>query len=90
MDAYYDIEALRMDFTLGTRVPAMWSTLLILTTPTVQFIPLWDLPLWVIDPPLHMPLGFPLSSVGWVGIWTGLFSEGGDQATDFSWIDTVQ
>ena len=80
---------LRLYFTLGTLEPATWANCLILTYPTFQVIPLWSVPLPVIDPPIELPISFPLpSGLGTVVIWTGLFTSGGTQAVEMAWVDT--
>ncbi len=87
--AYYWSFKLNLDFTLGPTVPVTWANSLILTSPTVQVIPLWTVQLPSIDPPTHLPtISFPFPSVGWVGIYTGLFAEGGVQAVFLEWVFT--
>ncbi len=88
LDASYGAGSLSMDFVLGVPEPAMWATLLILTYPSVSVVPLWTVPLDVIDPPAPLPIGIPLPSIGWVGIYSGLFTEGGVQAFDFALVNT--
>jgi len=89
LDAYYWSNKLHLDFTLGTSVPTTWTTLMILISPTFQVIPLWTIPMPVIDPPIVLPtISFPFPSVGLVGIWTGLFTEEGVQATYLKWAYT--
>lgn len=78
-----------MDFTVGAPQPATWAVYLVFTAPTVQVLPLWTVPLPVIDPPMDLPIAFPFPSAGTIGIYTGLFTAGGAQASDFVWIDTL-
>ena len=91
LKASYWEGTLSLEFTLGTLESVMWTTYLILTYPTFQVIHLWTVPLPVIDPPVEFPVSFPLPDVlGKVGIWTGLFAEGGAKAVDLAWDDTYQ
>ncbi len=87
--AAYAEGLLAMDFLVGTPADAYWGVYLILTAPSVQVIPLWMVPLPVIDPPIDFPFSFPFPSIGWVGIWTGLFTVNGLQAFDLEWVDTA-
>jgi len=88
MDASYDAGTLDLAFTVGTPEPATWATYLILTYPEVQVIPIWSVPLPVIYTPIEVPVSFPLPSMGWVGIYTGLFTEEGTLAEEIAWVDT--
>ena len=86
--ASFKLGWLGLDFTLGASEPSTWANYLILTYPSVQFIPLWTVPLPVIDPPLDMPVAFPFPGLGWVGIYSGLFTAAGPQAVEMVWVDT--
>jgi len=88
LDASYEASILNLDFSIGTPVPAMWTNYLILTFPGVQVMPLGTVPLPVIDPPIDVPVTFPIPGIGWIGIWTGLFTEAGLQAVELAWVDT--
>ncbi len=89
LDASYDTDTLNLNFTLGTPEESFWANYLVLTSPSIQVIPLWSVPLPVIEPPMDFPISFPFPpSVGSVGIWTGLFTEGGPQAVELVWVDT--
>ena len=88
LDASHEAGTLSLVFAIGTPGPAGWGAWLVLPYPTVQIIPLWWAALPVLDPPYEMPVSFPLSGLGWVGIWTGLFTEGGAQAVNLAWVDT--
>ena len=81
-------DVLSLEFTIGTTEPATWLVYLVLTTPSVQVIPLWTVPLPVIAPPVSLPvaLPFPALGVGYAGIWTGLFTAAGAEATTLQWI----
>jgi len=79
---------LYLNYTIGTPEPATWLNYLILTYPTIQVITLWSVPFTVLDPPIYIPVGFPFPSVGWIGIYTSLFTEGAPQAFDLEWVDT--
>jgi len=81
VDASYWAGELSLDVTIGTPVPASWVNYLILTYPETQVIPLWTMPLPVIAPPISFPCSFPFpGGLSWIGIWTGLFTEGDAQA----------
>ncbi len=88
MDVSYAAGTLDLNFTVGTPEPATWATYLILTTPEVQAIPLWSIALPVIAAPIDVPVSFPLPSLGWIGVYTGLFTEEGTQADALQWVDT--
>jgi len=79
---------LSMDFTLRAHEPVIWSNSLFLTWPTIQRIPLWTVPLPVIDPPIDIPIAFPFPSWGLIWITTGLYTETGAQAFDYEMVDT--
>jgi len=89
LDASYEGSILSLDYTIGTPELARWVNYLILICPTPQVIPLWTVPLSVIDPPIDLPVAFPFPQIGWVGIWTGLITEAGAQAIDLAWVDTT-
>ncbi len=88
LDAFYDAGLMSLIFTIGTPEEAVWANYLILTYPDVTVIPLWTVPLPVIDPPIDIPISFSLPSLGTVGIWTGLFVAGVPEETDMEWVDT--
>lgn len=88
LGAHYGSGHLILNFTLNTPEPAMWATYMLLTSPTPQLITLWALPLPAIDPPMDVPVAFPFPSLGWIGIYTGLFTEEGAQAFDLAWVNT--
>ena len=88
LDASYEGGELILDFSLGTSEPAMWVNHLILTIPAVQVIQLFSSPLPVIDPPSTWTVSFPFPSLGVLGILTGLFTDGGQQAIEMVWVDT--
>ena len=88
LDASYEGGSLSLDFTIGTTEPAAWSTFLIFISPTVQVVPLWTVPLPVINPPIHIPIAFPFPSVEWLGIFTGLFKAGSLQDMELAWVYT--
>jgi len=88
LDASYGEGTFSLDFTLGTPEACTWVNYLILTSPSVQVIPLWSVPLPVIDPPIVVPVAFPFPSLGTVGFWTGLFTGEGAEVVVFEWIDT--
>ena len=86
--ASYGEGTLSLDFTLGTPEAATWATLLILTSPIVQVIPLWIASLPAVDPPVDIPVAFPFPGVGDVGIWSALITGEGRQASDSAWVAT--
>jgi len=88
LDAFYATGYLVLNYSIGTPEPATWSNYLILVTPTVQVIPLWSVPLPVIQPPYEVPIAFPFPSLGWVGIYTGLFTTEGAQSVELVWVNT--
>ena len=88
LDASYVFSYLVLNYTIGTPESATWANYLVLTSPTIQVIPLWTVPLPVIDPPYEIPISFPLPSIGWVGIYTGLFTAEGVQAEKMAWVNT--
>lgn len=88
LDLAYVAGNLSLDFTIGTPEAVTWGNYLVLTSPSVRVIPLWTVPLTVLDPPISLPLAFPLPSVGVVGIYSGLFTAGGLQAMVLEWTGT--
>jgi len=90
LDALYVWGFLNLNFALGTPEPAIWSASLILTFPTIMIIPLWIVPLPAIDPPIDIPIAFPLPSMGWITISSGLYADMDWQpeAYDISWVYT--
>ena len=88
IDTSYSGGILSLDYILGTPEPANWYNYLIVMYPTMQVIPLWMIPLPVINPPMDVPVSFPLSPMGLIGIFTGLFTEAGPQVIEMPWIET--
>ncbi len=88
MEAAYAAGNLSLDFEVGTPEPSMWGTYLIVLSPTVAVHRLWMLPLPALDPPVEVPVEFPFPAVGWIGIYTGLFTEAGVQAYGLEWVNT--
>ena len=88
LDASYVSGLLSLSFTIGTPETATWANYLVLIDPAVQVVPLWSISLPVIDPPIHIPVSFPLPSLGMVAIWTALFTADGPQAVELVWVDT--
>jgi len=86
MDVTYEGGILTLDFTLGTPEPATWGTYLIVLFPTVQIVPLWQVPIPTINPPMEFPVSFPAAGTGMVGLYTGLFTEAGLQASVLEWV----
>ena len=86
--ASYASGTLSLSYTLGTPTTAFWGTYLILTTPSVQVIPLWGISLPPTASPTTIPLSFPFPSVGWAGLFTILHDGVAIQASDLDWVDT--
>jgi len=86
--ASYAAEQVILDFQLGASAPSVWVTYLILPSPISQVIPLWVYPLPAIHPPIDFTIPLPLSGMGWVGIWSGLISGSGLEASDLKWVNT--
>lgn len=68
LDASYTSGILNLVYTIGTPIPSTWSNFLILTDPTFYIVPLWEIPLPVIDPPMDITISIPLPSLGIVWI----------------------
>jgi len=90
LDSFFMWGFLNLDFTLGTPEPALWSTSLILTFPTMTLIPLWLVPLPVIYSPVEMPISFPFPSMGLIAISSSLYADIDLQpeAFDSTWVWT--
>ena len=88
VDPTYQAGSLDLTFTLGVPEAATWVNYLVVTEPAVRAVPLWTVPLQVIDPPQVLPISFPLPVMGVVGIWTALYTEAGQVAFQLSWVDT--
>ncbi len=88
LDAFYDGSELALVYTLGTPEPATWANYLIVTYPMIQVFPLGTAPLPAIDPPMEITISFPFPSVGWIGIYSGLFTSSGAEAVVLEWINT--
>jgi len=88
LDADYEASTLRLNFIIGTIDPATWSNYLILTYTGFYCVPLWTVPLPVIDPPFQLPISFSLPSVGWIGILSGLLPVGEEPIAELAWVDT--
>jgi len=84
----YDAGTISLDFTIGSIESSVWSTYLILTYPSISIIPIWTISLPAIYPPLDVPISFPVPSMGWVGVYTTVALESGEEAYDLEWIDT--
>ena len=88
LDGDYQYGYLILDYTIATIEPATWANYLILTSPTIQVIPLWSVPLPTIYPPIDIPISFPFPSLGSIGIYTGLFTAGGLEEFFVVWVST--
>ena len=83
--AAHDGTILSLDFTLGAPEPVIWGTYLVTIFPSTQVIPLWQLPLPAIIPTIEVPVSFPLSGSGMLGVYTFLINGGGVQAAVLEW-----
>jgi len=88
LDVAYVSGSLVLFYTIGAQETTTWANYLVLTYPAVQVVPLFSVPLPVIDPPFSIPIAFPFPSIGWVGIYTGLYTGEGVQAEELVWVDT--
>ena len=88
LDADYLSGYLVLNYRIATIAPATWANYLILTSPSIQVIPLWSISLPAIYPPTDIPISFPLPSLGLIGIYTGLFTAGGLEEFQLVWVDT--
>lgn len=87
LEASYTSGTLTLRYTILALEPATWANYLILVSPTVQYIPLWTIPLPVFPTPSVIPFSFPFPSLGTVGIYSGIFSTEG-QDVEFVWVET--
>ena len=88
MDALYGGGLLSLNFTIGAPESSTWKLYFILTSPSVQIVPAWSIPLPAIGPPTDLSILLPFPSVGWVGIYTGLFTAEGALAVELVWVNT--
>lgn len=89
LDASFDTGYLNLDFTLGAPEPAIWATFLVLTYPSVWVVPIWVVPIPTIYPPTDILIDFPFPNVGWVGVYSVLFTFWeGVRAFDYDWVYT--
>ena len=88
VEALYLLGSLHINFRIAWPTSSDWATLMILTSPKLRIIPLWEVHLAYFGPPIDIPISFPFPSLGWVGIYTILATWEGDQAVDFEWVDT--
>ncbi len=89
LDASYEWGLLNLDYALGTSETTSWANYLILTYSGIQVIPLWTITLPPISPPSSLPtISLPIPGLGWIGLYTGLFTAQGAQATDLEWVNT--
>ena len=88
LDAEYEEGYIYLDYVLGSLRDVLWINYLILTSPTIEIIELWRYELGVIDPPLSIPVSFPLSELGWIWIYTTFFTPEGRQIDAGVLLDT--
>ena len=88
LDLTYDAGTLVLDFTIGTPEEATWANFLIVTQPSLTVVPLWSVPLPVILPAVQYPVSFPLPDLGWVGFYSGLFTQQGAEVIESAWVNT--
>jgi len=88
LEGFYDVDTLFLEFRVGTPEPATWANYIVLTYPAIQSIPLWTVPLQVIDPPIDYEVTFPFPRTGLVLAISGMFTVAGLKVLDYDWIDT--
>ena len=88
LDASYEGGILSLDYIIGTPELAEWENYLILIYPTLQVIPLWSVPLSVIDPPICLPIAFPFPQIGWIVILTELVTAEGAKLVEVALVAT--
>ena len=88
VNASYEAGTLDMAFVLGIPEPALWMNYLVLTNPILKVIPLWSFPLLAIHSPESFQTSLQVPGLGMVGLWTGLYTEAGQQAFRLVWVDT--
>ena len=88
LHASYEAGTVSLKYEIGTAGTTTWANYLVLTSPSVQVVPLWTISLQKIEPSVFIPVAFPLPGVGWIGIYSGLYSGEGEEAVKFVWIDT--
>jgi len=88
MAASYESGLLSLDFSLGTPEPSVWSTYLVVTSPSIYVIPIWTITLPTIYPPLDVPISFPLPGMGGSGVYTTVVLDSGEEAVELEWVDT--
>ena len=90
MDASFSSGKLYLDFTLGTEQEAIWVNYAIIGWPgDLQLVELWTIQLPVIVPPVEIgPISFWFPSVGYVGIYTAIYSRGERELYVLEWVDT--
>jgi subtilisin-like proprotein convertase family protein len=75
-----------VNFDIGTLGPATWNAQLVIFN---TFIPLIsEVPLPAIDPPISVPISFPLPSLGTVGVLTTLVDSNGIACDDWETVYT--
>ena len=79
---------LHLDATVATPEPGTVAAVLVLWTPTVQVVPIWDVHVPAIYWPIRIPVSFPLPGIGWIAVVTALSTAEGIQATDLDWVFT--
>ena len=88
LDASYGEGSLILHFAIGLPEQAIWANYLLLILPSVRIIPLWTVPLPVILPPVELSVSFPFPGLGWIGIFTGLYTVEGLGAVELDWVDS--
>ncbi len=88
MDVSYRLSRLIMEFTICMPESGTWATSMILTFPAIEVVPLWSLNLPGIYPLSYFPIVFPLSSMRWILIYSGLYTDEEERAADSEWVFT--
>ena len=88
LELMFGAEILDIGFLIGTPEPATWANYLVVTYPDIAVIPLWTVPLPVIDPPVEFSFSIGLPPIGYVGFFSGLYTAAGAEVTRFGWVYT--
>ena len=88
LDATCSSGILSLDFTVGAEMGCFWATVMVVLFPSAEFIPLWTVPLPAIMPSMVFPVSLPVPDLGWIGIYSGLYREGGREVFELEWVDT--
>ena len=88
VEGRYSPGILRLNYIIGAPGASTWVNYLILTQPQVEVLPLWTVPIPLLDPLFEISIPIPLPSSGLVGIWSALYTATGPEVIDVDWIQT--